>query len=230
MKIITLLLSLILLIPQICVSADSDRSEFSINTGENFTAVYEWDEDKSDAAKKLGMSEEKLQDYFDENDVLMVAVNDDNTAQLRLSKYDNEFSELAYDISLLSDDEISELSKSITGTDASTSLEESNGISFITFSETHNDSGGTYTATQYITVFEGDIYRLSCYNQGDKQSDEMKNIFSTLKLNGETRHSIPLWQTLLIIAGIAVFAAVAAAMIIGIIKDRKTPDTEETEN
>lgn len=222
LKFLTIILSVLLFIFPVYAMAESPDEDFSISISDSFTTVYEWDKSKSNAANKLGMSETELENYFEENDVVMMAVNSDNTSQLRLSRYKNDFSELTYNLSLLSDNEIKELISSITETKAEINVIENNGLTYITFSETHKDSGGTYTATHYITVFGGEIYRLSCYNPGSSQSDEMIHIFSSLKINKKVEAaSVPAWQTLLLILGISVFTAVGAAMIIRIIKERK---------
>jgi len=224
---VCIFLALLILFSGLTAFADSGR-KYEIDIGKEYTVVYKG-EDLSDAADLVGMKRADLKKYFDENGVELLAVNADNTSQIKLCAYEDDFSKLAGDISTLDDDGIAQLATSMAGdTSADYGIAESGGRKYIVVSETLKDSGGEYTATQYITVCGGKLYQLSFYTSGT--IDKTREIFSSFRINVTGKNdAMPLWQILVIIFGIAVFATVSVICVIGIIRDRKKED-ETTED
>lgn len=193
----------------------------SMKLGKEYTAVYAGE--KTDkVAKLIGISSEELEKYFDDNGVLLIAVNKDNSRQVRLSEIDNEFSELVGDISDMEDNDISEIALELSGGRSDYKLFfEDGGYKYIVFSDSRKDSGGNYTVTQFFTVKGGKMYQLSFYEPGDTVPDEVYNMAKTLRVDYGQKSGIPVWAALLIGIGIAVFASLAAVMVVGIIKDTR---------
>lgn len=195
------------------------RQPCSIKLGSEYTAVYAGE--KTDkVAKLIGISSDELEEYFENNGVLLIAVNKDNSRQVHLAEIDNEFSELVGDISDIADGDISELASELSGGREDYKLfSEDDGYKYIVFSDARKDSGGDYTVTQFFTVKGGKMYQLSFYEPGDTVPDEVYNMAKTLRVDDGQKSGIPVWAALLIGIGIAVFVSVAAVMVIGIIRD-----------
>ena len=98
---------------------------------------------------------------------------------------------------------------------------------YIKFSEVLSDSGGSYAVTQYVTICSGNIYRFCFYNSGATPSDEADKIFSDFKLMGFEENRMPSWLRIVFVLGIAAFSALSVAMLIGIIKEKRSKASDE---
>ncbi len=205
----------VLLLFQFSVYAQSE--DYTINFDSSFTVGYT-DKDLGEVAKITGMDKTALSDYCKQNGVSFVAVNKDNTEQMRLFIYQTELSKQAKDFNNLSSEALNELAKEIGIGDFVT--EKSGGSEYMKFTETLEDSGGKYTSCQYITVKNGKVYQFSTYNSGETQSETVKKCFNSLIINSESS-VFSVRQKIIIGAVISVLAAVIIIMIIGIIKDLK---------
>ncbi len=211
--IISAFVSVFLCFSVISVCADS---EISIEIPEDFTVNYA-ENGFSSVAKKTGMDEKALESYAEQNGIMFIAVNSDNSSQFRLSKSQNAFSKKVKDISALDENAIGEFAKSLS--DQSPQMRTVSGIKYITFTETLSDSGGEYTAYQMITVKNEYIYQFSCYNSGGTVDNQTEKIVLSLKINDAVPYSP--WQKVKIGAIIVLLAGVIAIMVIGIVRDIK---------
>lgn len=195
---------------------------YVVEIPEDYTVSY--GEGKNDeVAQIIGMDDEKFKNYFNANGLLFIAVKEDNSAQIRFSKYQNEFSGKLGNLKNLSESEFSEIAEKLSkGKDYSrvTAGEQT----FIALSETLKDSGGEYTSTQYITVKNGNVYQLSCYNEGVEVNEEIEGIFSSLRFSDSGNYT---WlYTMIILASVFLFGVIAF-MVKGIIADLKKEEKDE---
>ena len=89
-------------------------SGFEITAPKDFYS-YKSGQSSEDTAKILGMTEEELENYCNENGIVFIAANKDNTKQIRISVTESEFSSSIGNLSNLSDDKITALIPDITG-------------------------------------------------------------------------------------------------------------------
>ncbi len=209
-------------------SVSAEDVGYKIKLGDNYISAAAG-EDLGSLSAVLGMSEDELSDYYQSNNLLLVAADKDNTHQLQLAKINNEFSELVGDMSTLDNDQLGEVALELSGGKEGYSFTENGGLKYIVITETLNDSGGEYTVTQFCTVTGGDMYRLSFYNSGDKTEPAVYEIFESFEIEG-VNGGVPLLVTLLIVLGIAAFAAVAVFCVFSIIKERKNQKEQEYNN
>lgn len=191
---------------------------FEINVGSDYTAAYK-DGDKEKISALLGIKSEELEKVFEEQNIQYFAVSDDKQIQIRLSVFENDLSAAVIDISTLDEDNLEEFAKSVAAENGY-GFEEVNSKIYITFKSEHNDSGGKYSVSHYLTVTNGKIYQLSFYNPSDADESYIGEVLKDFKIKNENSGLKPL-QTALIIGGIAIFAAAAVIIVISIIRDRK---------
>lgn len=205
--------------------------EYSITPSDNFTFAKQGD-DLTKIAKKLNMTTDDLNKYFSDNKLIYLAVSDDVKSQIKISVTEDEFSKKVNDISLLDDNALNNFAKSLS---SDSSIVTNNDRKFVLVNDTHKDSGGIYTVTQYITICDGKTFYFIGYNDGKDISKEMTSVFKTFTLNqqqsGSADNNV---FSIVIIIGIVVFGMVAIIMVIGIIrlkiKDYKESKDEKIEN
>lgn len=205
--------------------------EYSITPSDNFTFAKQGD-DLTKIAKKLNMTTDDLNKYFSDNKLIYLAVSDDVKSQIKISVTEDEFSKKVNDISLLDDNALNNFAKSLS---SDSSIVTNNDRKFVLVNDTHKDSGGIYTVTQYITICDGKTFYFIGYNDGKDISKEISSVFKTFTLNqqqsGSADNNV---FSIVIIIGIVVFGLVAIIMVIGIIrlkiKDYKESKDEKIEN
>ena len=205
--------------------------EYSITPSDNFTFAKQGD-DLTQIAKKLNMTTDDLNKYFSDNKLIYLAVSDDVKSQIKISVTEDEFSKKVNDISLLDDNVLNNFAKSLS---SDSSIVTNNDRKFVLVNDTHKDSGGIYTVTQYITICDGKTFYFIGYNDGKDISKEISSVFKTFTLNqqqsGSADNNV---FSIVIIIGIVVFGLVAIIMVIGIIrlkiKDYKESKDEKIEN
>ncbi len=221
MKIRVLILTLCFIFLFSCpVSAESKG--YTVEIPEEFYVSYGNSKDDM-VAKIIGMDQEKYNNYFIANGILFIAVKEDNSAQIRFSRYRNEFSEKLGNLSNLNEQEFGEIAEMLSK-GKSYSSKRSGEQPFIAISEKLSDSGGEYVSTQYITVKNGNIYQLSCYNKGDKVSEEIDNVFSSLRFSKSDNFT---WLYTMIILASIILGGVIIIMIKGIVGDLKKQENDE---
>lgn len=195
----------------------SAAGKISIDAGDEFT-VY--GEDSKKVAEILGMSETALNEYTQQNNIVCLAVNDDNTKQIRLTVAATAFSESTGNLSLLSDSEIEELIPDITGDSAiKGEITENDSQKFVVSRVSSEDSGGGYTLERYFTVAGNNEYILSFYTSEGVPEDYIAEVFESFKSDDFYGENDKNPYSYIVIAAIAVFSAGALFIIYTIIRD-----------
>lgn len=195
----------------------SAAGKISLKAGDEFS-VY--GEDSGKAAEILGMSETELDGYVSQNNIVYLAVNEDNTKQIRLTVAATAFSESTGNLSLLSDSEIEELIPDITGDSAVKGDIIENGTQkFVLSRVSSEDSGGGYTLARYFTVAGDNEYILSFYTSQGVSEDYIAEVFESFKSDDFYTENDKNPHSYIVIAAIAVFSAGALFIIYTIIRD-----------
>lgn len=195
----------------------SAAGRISLKAGDEFS-VYGQDSGK--AEEILGMSEAELNEYTRQNNIVYLAVNDDNTKQIRLTVAATAFSESTGNLSLLSDSEIKELIPDITGDSAiKGEITENDSQKFVVSRVSSEDSGGGYTLERYFTVAGDNEYILSFYTSKGVPEDYIESVFESLDSDDFYTEKDKSPYSYIVIAAIAVFSAGALFIIYTIIRD-----------
>lgn len=198
-------------------SSCAKQKDYNLGVPKGFISAQS-DEDLSEIARVTGVDKKEIKDYFKEDKIVFMAVNEDNSVQIKLSCFENDYSKAIGSFEYLNAEEIDKYAASAVKSGYETV--KCNDTSFI-FTQSHNKSGEKeYVSSLYITVKNNKFYVLSCYNTGSSPDKAVMNVFNSLEINSETA-AIPVWQTILISLGIALFTAAAIGIIISFIKDKK---------
>ena len=195
----------------------SAAGKISIDAGDEFS-VYGQDSGK--AAEILGMSEAELNEYTRQNNIVYLAVNNDNTKQIRLTVAATAFSESTGNLSLLSDSEIKELIPDITGDSAiKGEITENDSQKFVVSRVSSEDSGGGYTLERYFTVAGDNEYILSFYTSQGVSEDYIESVFESLDSDDFYTEKDKSPYSYIVIAALVLFSAGALFIIYTIIRD-----------
>ena len=195
----------------------SAAGKISIDAGDEFT-VY--GEDSGKAAEILGMSETELDGYVSQNNIVYLAVNEDNTKQIRLTVAATAFSESTGNLSLLSDSEIEELIPDITGDSAvKGEIIEYGGQTFVLSRVSSEDSGGGFTPARYFTVAGDNEYILSFYTSQGVSEDYIAEVFESFKSDDFYGENDKSPYSYIVIAALVLFSAGGLYIIYTIIRD-----------
>ena len=195
----------------------SAAGRISLKAGDEFS-VY--GEDSKKAAEILGMSETELDGYVSQNNIVYLAVNEDNTKQIRLTVAATAFSESTGNLSLLSDSEIKKLIPDITGDSAVKGEIIENGTQkFVLSKVLSEDSGGGYTLARYFTVAGDNEYILSFYTSKGVPEDYIESVFESLDSDDFYTGKDKSPYSYIVIAAIAVFSAGGLYIIYTLIRD-----------
>lgn len=176
--------------------------------------LYVFPDDAVQIAEVLNMTEESLKLYCDENNVTYLAVNSDNTKQIRKTETVDAVSEKILSLSCFSDSEILGFSKELSGFDATGEVIEQNGLKFLKIELQTEDGGGKYILTQYITIENSKKTVLTFYTADGVSRNYVQNIFEEQFAQNEH-------YTALIIAAAVILIAVAVVVTLLIIKELK---------
>lgn len=164
----------------------------------------------------LGMTETELKDYVKDNSITYLAVNKDNTKQIRKTEISDAFSKKIGNFFSLKDSEILELAEELTGfKDVKGAVFEKGNKKFLKLELKTTDSGGEYYLTQYITVANSKKEILSFYTNSGESTDYIEEFFSS---QFKVSNSYTFLEVLSII-GIVLFSLLAATVVFAIIKD-----------
>ncbi len=175
---------------------------------------YVYGEDNKQITQVFNMPDEgKLKAYCEDNKITYLAVNADNTKQIRRTEFSDAFSEKIADLSVLSDDQILKLSASVSGFENTTGKIVKRGdLKFLKIELKTEDGGGEYVLTQYITVSDSKKIVLSFYTDLEVDRDYIQSVFEKQfpkKTNYEP----------FIIIGLIVFAFVGVVAGVLIVKE-----------
>lgn len=189
----------------------------AIEIGDDF---YLYGRDDKKLSDLLGMSESELEKYCKDNYITLLAVNSDNTRQIREITRETEFSKTVKSLAALSDDEIKALTFQLCGLEnVKGEIIEKDAYKFLKIEVKGADSGGEYILTQYITVKDSKSVTLSFYTSKSGDTSYVDEIFNSRF--GEKSSASRGWVT----AGLVVFVGVAVVLAFMIIRDIKPPKT-----
>lgn len=209
-----LLIALLAAFTFLVLSAFKGGSGFNFEIANTY-AVATKSSEVDTVAQRLGLEEDTVAAYFKDNSLKLLAVSEDGQTQIRISRFSDNFSSAVYDAENLTDEQTSQMISLYSSSHDFAEVIESDGRKFAKTTEVLKDSGGVYTATQYVTVAGGRIYVISCYNQGEGTSAEIDKIFSTFTAKDmstriasyKTRKKwiIPIVVALAALVGVSVF-------------------------
>ena len=194
----------------------------AIEIGDEF---YLYGRDNKKLAKALSMSESQVDDYYEANDLTLLATNADNTKQIREITTETEFSKTVKNLAVLENSEILKLTKELSGfDDVKGKVVEKDTYKYLKIEVKSTDEGGEYYLTQYITVKNGKHIVLSFYTSGGKDRDYIEKIF-----NSQFKDVVALKTTVtvLMIICIAVTVVMAVLVVLEIIKIKKSKAVSE---
>ena len=209
------------------VSVFAASGEFDISAPRGFCS-YRMGQSAEDMAKILGMNAYELENYCVSDGILYLAVNENNTKQIRVSISESEFSSGISNLSNLSEDKITALIPDITGADSG-EIVTKNGQSFIKITETSSDFGGEYSVISYVTVAAKKDYVLSFYTSTGTSTDYVEKVFKSFSADDFYKESNPKsYFGYVIIAAIALLALVSAYIIFTLVRDIKNERKEKS--
>ena len=211
MKRIIALIAVFILLFSLTVSADSSI---------NITPDGEFITETEQIAKIIGMDKNELLDFCIENKIVYIAVNKDNSKQIRVTVKENDFSNGIVNINGLSDDKINAVLPDVIGVEGiKGEIINKDGQKFIKTEMSSKDSGGDFILTEYITVANKKVYVLSFYTNKKADTKYIEKTFETL----ESPNFVVENNGLFWVVGIAIviFLFATVFIIITLIRDIK---------
>lgn len=232
------LIAIVSILAILSITVYAAQYEYTITTGDDFISAKQG-ENLDKVAERLNMKPQDINSYFTKNGLIYLAVSSDSKTQVKISAFSDNFSSEVSDIEYLDDAGLSKFISAISeDSDTPAQVIENADRKYLCVKDTLNDSGGVYTVTQYITIFDGKTFYFAGYNPGEDTSDEVTAMFNSFQLQkpiSETPKLIEQQekinrQYLLINCGVVFFGAVAIVSIIGIIKAKLKTNEESGEN
>ena len=194
----------------ICLLALSLLLVFNVTAAEDFLV---FGEQTGEVADVLGMTDKELETFCTENKITYLAVNKDNTKQIRKAEFADEFSKKMVDISVLEDKEILEFSSLISTFESANGKVITHGDKkFLKVELETVDSGGKYYLTQYVTVCDAQKTVLTFYTADGQDKSYIDEIFAQ-QFPEKTNYKP------YIIIGVVLFALMGVAIAVLIIKE-----------
>ena len=189
---------------------------------------YKSGQSAENTAKILGMTSDELKNYCSENGIVFIAVNEDNTKQIRVSVTESEFSSSIGNLTNLSDDKITALIPDITGS-VSGEITEKYGQRFIKTAEALSDSGGEYSVISYVTVTAKKDYILSFYTAAGTSTDYVGEVFDSFSSEDFYKEADEKsYFVYVIIAAIVLLALGSVYIIFTLVRDIKNDREDNT--
>ena len=195
--------------------------------------LFVYGENNAKIAEILNLNQEELDLYCKENNINYLAVNADNSKQIKVSSSETEFSNSVVNISFLSDEKISTLIPEIIGIDGARGEIVKKGAQKLIKTELKSeDSGGEYLLTQYITVANKITYILSFYTEASADSGYISEFLEKYQnsdfLVEESQDKEENNYGYIMLAAAVIFAAAAVIITVTVIKDIKKDKALET--
>ncbi len=182
---------------------------------------YLYGRDDKKLAKALSMSDSEIETYCKDNHITFLAVNEDNTKQIRETTRKTEFSKTVKNLAVLSNNEITDLTFQLCGLEnVKGTVVEKDVYKYLKITVKSKDSGGEYVLTQYITVKNSEIVVLSFYTSGGKDTSYVEKVFNSQFKNVSATKG---WLTV----ALAVLLGISAVLSVMIVRDLKAPKKEE---
>lgn len=213
-----------------CGFSVAAETSVSLSPGSDFS-VY--NAEKETVASILGLSLEELDTFCREENIAYLAVNHDNTCQIRVSVYETGFSENIGNLSALSDEKILALLPELTGGNQGEVLKKDS-QKFIHEQLRSADSGGDYLLDRYTTVASKKVYLLLIYTAENASLGDSSALFKTYTSPDFLSLSKTENTSTQVVIIIALLFFVAAALVIGYtlvrdIRAEKTSPSDEEE-
>ena len=192
----------------------------ALEIGDDF---YLYGRDNKELSKALSMTEAEISSYCTENYITALAVNKNNTKQIREITRGTEFSKTVKNLAVLSDAEILALTYQLCGIEnAKGKVIEKDAYKYLKIEVKGKDSGGEYVLTQYITVKNSKTVTLSFYTGDGEDTAYTDEIFNSQFSNiGATKT----WLTV----ALAFVLGLCVVLCVMIVRDLKPPKREEIE-
>lgn len=214
------------------------KTNVKIKVDKEFTVLSKG-ENEEELASILGITADELKEYCSENGIEYLAVNSDNTKQVKLSVQQTEFSSAAINFSNLSDENIEAVIPEIIGiSNVKSEIKNKNGQKFAVIDLSSYDSGGDYTVNQYITVADKKLFVLSVYTSEGNDTGYADEIFESL-YSGDFNRIKPTGNSYsyVIVGAIVILVGVCAFVTVTLIRDirsdsavKKSDDGSETDS
>lgn len=190
----------------------------ALEIGDDF---YLYGRDDKRLAATLDMTEEEVKAYCTENNIAVLAVNKDNTKQIREIVRETEFSKTVKNLAVLKNDEILDLTYQLCGIEnAKGKVIEKDAYKYLKIEVRGKDSGGEYILTQYITVKNSKTVTLSFYTSNGEDTSYTDKIFNSQFSNLKATKG---WVTI----ALALMLGLCAVLSVMIVRDLKPPKREE---
>lgn len=192
---------------------------------------YVYGEHNDKLSEILSMDNDSLDSYCQQNGVVYLAVNKDNTKQIKITTSITDFSNSVINISGLSNESITALIPDITGIDnAKGDVINKDGQKFVKTQFKTNDSGGDFILTQYFTVANKSTVVLSFYTKSGLDIDYIEKTFdsftSPIFIDNTNENTNSALGSVLLIAA-CLFAVVCVFILITILRDIKKEKVSE---
>lgn len=220
-KILTLMV-LLCFIFNMSVSA---AGSFELKVGKEF---YTIDEDSHTVAALFGLETDELNSFCAQKDIVFLACNKDKTKEIRLCRFETDFSKGVGDFANYSDNELYTLSLDIIGIEGVTGkIVKNNGISFIKTEMSTENEEKDFSVIQYTTVVEGEYYVLTFYTNHGCDNTYIDEVFASFSCE-RSIDNLPsepdsLWFYV-IIAAIALTVIVMLALLYFIFLKRRSAE------
>ena len=193
----------------------------ALEIGDDF---YLYGRDDKRLAATLDMTEEEVKAYCTENNITLLAVNKDNTKQIREIVRETEFSKTVKNLAVLKNDEILDLTYQLCGIEnAKGKVIEKDAYKYLKIEVKSKDSGGEYILTQYITVKNSKTVTLSFYTSNGEDTSYTDKIFNSQFSNLKATKG---WVTI----ALALMLGLCAVLSVMIVRDLKPPKRNEENN
>ena len=190
----------------------------ALEIGDDF---YLYGRDDKRLAATLDMTEEEVKAYCTENNITLLAVNKDNTKQIREIVRETEFSKTVKNLAVLKNDEILDLTYQLCGIEnAKGKVIEKDAYKYLKIEVRGRDSGGEYILTQYITVKNSKTVTLSFYTSNGEDTSYTDKIFNSQFSNLKATKG---WVTI----ALALMLGLCTVLSVMIVRDLKPPKREE---
>lgn len=228
------LISILVVLNLISFTVSAQANEPSITALKDF---FLYSENKQKVCEILESDEKALDNYCEKNNILQFAVNEDNTKQIKLLSYENEFSKATVDFDFFSKKELEENMGNIVGHKEKRPLHSVVTVgeqSFIKTDYSDMDINGAFSFTQYYTVQNSKIYCLVFLTNEGNDTSHIKGVFDDFakneifsKENSGTKSEDR--NTTIIIVAIVAVSVLALAILITVIKDIMKPKKSHKE-
>lgn len=224
-KLFSILFALMISASVLTVSAKETAPEYRLELGKEYTVAKADDVQK--AAELFGLPQEQMTDYIQKNNVALVAAKKDGTVRLVLTAEQNSFSKKAVSFADYTPKDLEPLMLQFLGEGISGSLvSDGKKLPYFRLHSTAQDETGTYTITQFLTVWDETQYTLLVESDAQNEENLPDSLFRTLTVGHPKEAPSPLPRYLVLI-GIAAFSLLALWCLVKLVGDFK--QTEEPE-